>query len=79
MSSTAAASPQQDATPQSKACSNCKKQIELSKLRLHEVQCARNTYRCKECGEVIDKCLQEQHNQEFHEMVSGDSIKECFH
>lgn len=32
-----------------KACSNCKKLIEVPKLRLHESTCRRNTIKCGKC------------------------------
>lgn len=53
-----------------KACSNCKKLIEVSKIRLHEVTCARNTYKCPKCDDVVAKSMKDQHEFEHHEVVS---------
>ena len=55
---------------QEKACSNCNKLIEATKYRLHESTCRRNTYKCTKCGEVLPKCMQEQHDFEQHDVVS---------
>ena len=41
-----------------------------SKLRIHEAQCRRMTYKCDKCFELIQKCEQEAHDYEFHEIVS---------
>lgn len=54
-----------------KPCFNCKRLIELPKLRIHEAQCRRMTYKCDKCLELIQKCEQEAHDYEFHEIVSS--------
>lgn len=45
------------------------KPIPKSKLRLHEVRCARNTVKCKKCGKNIDKGMLEEHEEEMHSMA----------
>ena len=47
---------------ETKQCRNCEKQIEVSKMRMHEVQCARMNYKCKECGQVVSKEDKETHD-----------------
>jgi len=56
---------------QEKPCFNCKKSIELTKLRIHEAQCRRMTYKCDKCLEIVQKCEQDAHDYEFHEIVSA--------
>jgi len=52
--------------PLTKKCSICLRDIELSKFRLHEAQCARNNYKCPKCGMVVPKVDREQHELDFH-------------
>jgi hypothetical protein len=33
-------------TEPTKKCSNCTREIEVSKFRMHEIGCARNNYKC---------------------------------
>jgi hypothetical protein len=40
--------------------------MEASKFRLHEIGCARNNYKCKECGECVAKAEKEEHEEEAH-------------
>lgn len=47
-------------------CRNCERQIEVSKHRMHEVQCARMNVKCKECGEVVSKEDKEEHDAKAH-------------
>ena len=53
-----------------KTCSICEVQIDETKFRLHEIGCARNNYKCRECGEVVAKCDKEEHEAEAHVQVS---------
>ena len=46
-------------------CSSCDKQIEKTKMRLHDIQCARMTYRCH-CGTAVAKSDKEHHESEMH-------------
>ena len=57
-----------DAQAETKLCSNCDKQIEASKFRMHEIQCARLNYKCKVCGQVVAKSDKEEHEAEAHIM-----------
>ncbi len=52
-----------------RACFNCKKPVELAKLRLHESTCKRMTFKCSKCNEMIPKCEEEQHEFEVHNIV----------
>jgi hypothetical protein len=54
---------------ETKLCRNCERQIEVAKHRMHEVQCARMNYKCKECGQVVSKEDKEQHEEEAHILV----------
>jgi endogenous inhibitor of DNA gyrase (YacG/DUF329 family) len=54
---------------QTKKCSTCEKQIELSKFRIHEIGCARNNYKCPTCGEIVAKVEKEEHEKEAHTKV----------
>ena len=58
------------ATEETKICSTCEKAIEVSKFRMHEIGCARNNYKCRECGEVVPKCEREEHEETAHKPVS---------
>lgn len=49
-----------------KKCSNCERMIDAPKLRMHEGQCARLNYKCKECGQVVSKEDKEQHEATEH-------------
>ena len=46
---------------ETRPCSLCEKQIEVAKIRLHEMGCARMNYKCRECGEIVPKAEREQH------------------
>jgi hypothetical protein len=35
---------------------------------MHEIQCARINYKCKECGQVVAKSDKEEHEAEAHVM-----------
>eukprot|EP00347_Sterkiella_histriomuscorum_P000644 403375053 len=52
-----------------KVCSNCKKPIEMSKFRIHEIGCIRNNYKCGQCNEIVPKIEKDQHEKEFHSIV----------
>jgi hypothetical protein len=52
-----------------KLCSICDGQIPEAKFRLHEAQCARNNYKCPDCGEVVAKADRESHQAEAHVKV----------
>ena len=47
---------------ETKFCKNCERQIEVSKMRMHEIQCARMNYKCKLCGQVVAKSDKEEHD-----------------
>ena len=49
---------------ETKECSNCNRQIEVSKIRMHEIGCARQYYRCKQCNEMVLKSEREEHEEE---------------
>ena len=51
---------------ETKKCGTCERQIEASKFRMHEIGCARNNYKCKECGEIVAKAEREEHEKEAH-------------
>ena len=57
------------AAEETKECSNCKRQIEISKIRMHEIGCARQYYRCAECGEMVAKSEREEHDEECKQLV----------
>ena len=52
-----------------KPCSVCGKAIEEPKHRIHEATCARNNYKCKECGEIVAKADKDHHESEMHAVV----------
>jgi hypothetical protein len=52
-----------------KLCTTCEKQIEVSKFRIHETQCARQNYKCKVCGDIVLKDDREEHDLEAHTKV----------
>jgi len=52
-----------------KKCSNCQRDIELSKHRMHEIGCARMNYKCNVCGEIVAKSEKEEHDKEAHTKV----------
>ena len=54
---------------ETKICSNCEKPIAVSKFRMHEIGCARNNYKCKECGEIVPKGEREEHEETVHKEV----------
>ena len=58
-----------EAPVETKQCSNCERQIEVSKIRMHEIGCARQYYKCKECGEIVAKGEREEHEEEAHRPV----------
>jgi len=49
-----------------KQCGTCEQAIEVSKFRMHEIGCARNNYKCKECGDVVAKADREDHDSTAH-------------
>lgn len=54
---------------ETKICSNCEKLIEVNKFRMHEIGCARNNYKCRECGEVVAKAEREEHEETAHQPI----------
>lgn len=50
-------------------CGTCERDIPQSKFRMHEIGCARNNYKCRECGEVVQKADREEHEAEAHVKV----------
>jgi len=54
---------------ETKLCSTCERAIEVSKIRMHEIGCARSNYKCKICGEVVAKADQEEHEAQAHKPV----------
>jgi len=54
-----------------KKCPTCERDIPESKFRLHEIPCARNNYKCAECGEIVAKAEKEEHEKEAHAEVGG--------
>ena len=50
-------------------CSTCERAIEVSKIRMHEIGCARNNYKCRECGDVVAKADREEHEETAHKPV----------
>ena len=52
-----------------KICGTCEKEIPKSKMRMHEIGCARNNYKCRECGEVVAKNEKEEHEETAHKLV----------
>jgi hypothetical protein len=52
-----------------KKCGTCKREIPASKIRMHEIGCARSNYLCKVCGEVVAKDEKEEHEETAHVMV----------
>lgn len=61
---------QSENNEETKKCSNCDKQIPISKYRIHDTQCSRINFKCR-CGEVVLKSEKEDHEREFH------TIKKC--
>jgi DNA-directed RNA polymerase subunit RPC12/RpoP len=53
-----------------KICSTCKKPIEVSKFRIHEIGCARNNYICQICGDLVAKAEKEEHEKDAHTKVA---------
>lgn len=51
---------------ETKLCTNCEKQIEVSKFRMHDIQCKRLKYKCKECGMIVEKAEKEEHEATEH-------------
>lgn len=54
---------------ETKVCSNCERPIEVSKIRMHEIGCARQFYKCQECGDVVAKADKEEHEAEAHKKM----------
>jgi len=71
------------ATEETKMCSTCNRPIEMSKIRMHEIGCARMNYRCAECGDVVAKSEKEEHEKDAHvklkcQYCSFEAIKTKF-
>lgn len=49
-----------------KQCPNCEKAIEASKFMIHELRCMRQMFKCRECGEVVERALKEEHDKNAH-------------
>lgn len=58
-----------ESSEETKQCSNCKRMIEVSKHRMHEMGCMRMYYLCGECGELVAKADREDHEAEAHAPV----------
>ncbi|CDW91546.1 UNKNOWN [Stylonychia lemnae] len=58
-----------------KACSICGKDIEEPKYRIHEATCARNNFKCQDCGEIVPKADKDHHITEFHTQTPCEYCK----
>ncbi|CDW86603.1 UNKNOWN [Stylonychia lemnae] len=67
-----------DQPVETKTCSTCKKPIEVSKFRIHEIGCARNNYVCAVCGDLVAKAEKEEHDKEAHTKVACQYCKSEF-
>ena len=63
---------------ETKVCSTCQQPIEVSKFRIHEIGCARNNYRCPQCGDLVAKSEKAEHEQEAHVKVGCKFCKAEF-
>ena len=61
--------PAENAKEELRSCPTCEQEISAGKFRLHEVQCARNNFKCQECGEIVAKADRESHEAEAHTEV----------
>jgi hypothetical protein len=41
----------------------------MSKIRMHEIGCARSNYLCEVCGDVVAKSEREDHEKEAHAKI----------
>ena len=55
---------------ETRRCPLCDKDIEVSKFRMHEIGCARANYKCKECGMCVPKDEREEHEEEWHAIMT---------
>ena len=55
---------------ETKKCSTCERDIDVTKFRMHEIGCARSNYKCRECGEVVAKADKEEHDAEAHKPMT---------
>ena len=53
---------------ETKMCKLCMRQIDVSKFRMHDIGCARQNYKCKECGLCVPKADKEEHEEEQHKV-----------
>ena len=51
---------------ETKHCDICGKDIEASKFKMHTIGCARQNYKCMECGMCVAKADREEHEEEEH-------------
>ncbi|XP_071501303.1 uncharacterized protein [Diadema antillarum] len=56
--------------PDTKYCSNCKRDIASSNFLMHEVHCRRNISLCQTCQEPIPRSEMEAHYEEYHKPVA---------
>ena len=54
---------------ETKKCGLCEQQIAVSKFRMHDMGCARQNYKCKECNQCVAKADKEEHEEEEHKEV----------
>jgi len=64
-----------DNSEETKLCPTCDKDIEVSKFRIHDIQCGRMNYRCH-CGMAVSKEDKEHHETEMHVNVSTFELTE---
>ena len=61
--------PARTGTLTSRLIKNSGAQIAKAKIMLHESYCIKNLYRCKQCGQAVEKKSKEAHDLEFHTPV----------
>jgi hypothetical protein len=61
LSSAVPTSPPVSTDPNTKICDNCWRPISVGAYMMHSLQCARNSWRCGECGQVVNKKDKDTH------------------
>ncbi|XP_019646644.1 PREDICTED: TRAF-type zinc finger domain-containing protein 1-like [Branchiostoma belcheri] len=69
-----------DEQPETKFCSNCKRDIPAQNFVMHQTHCQRNIVLCEHCKEPVPRSEMEEHFEETHAQVKckcGMSVEKC--
>lgn len=62
---------------ETKECKMCRRQICVTKFRMHEIGCVRSNFFCERCGMAVPKTDKEQHEIDAHTEQKKLKCNQC--